>query len=362
MSTVAPRLTLEQARDAWPRVTGYLNAATLGVPPRTVVEAMTADLRHWAAGEVDAVRYDDDVARCRELFAGLVRVPPSWVATGANTSVMAALVASALPDRAEVVVPHGDFTSIVFPFLVQANRGVRVRHVPLAGLAEAVTSSTTLVAWSLAQSADGVVADHGAVVEAARQHGAMTLCDLTQAVGWMPCDASVFDVAVCTAYKWLCHPRGAAYLTVRPHVADRISPLQAGWYAGESRWDSCYGPDMQLAGDARRFDVSPAWLSWVGAVPAMELFAGLDPEQARTYDAGLADALLERLGLAPQGRAVVSLPDPFGALKAALTDKGATVAGRAGRVRIAFHLWNDEDDVELAAAALTSTGLTADLQ
>jgi selenocysteine lyase/cysteine desulfurase len=167
---------------------------------------------------------------------------------------------------------------------------------------------------------------------------------------------------VCTAYKWLCHPRGAAYLTVRPEVADRIRPLQAGWYAGESRWDSCYGPDMQLASDARRFDVSPAWLSWVGAVPAMELFAGLDPEQARAYDAGLADALLDRLGRPPQGRPVVSLPDEFGALQAALTDKGATVAGRAGRVRIAFHLWNDEEDVELVASALASTGLTAGVQ
>lgn len=362
MSDSATTLTLDQARALWPRVTGYLNAATLGVPPRPVVEAMTADVARWAAGEVDAVRYDDQVARCRELFARLVGVPTSWVATGANTSVMVALVASALPDDAEVVVPEGDFTSVVFPFLVHAHRGVRVRAVPLDGLAEAVRPSTTLVAWSLAQSSDGTVADCDAVVEAARRHGATTVCDMTQAVGWMPCDASIFDVAVCTAYKWLCHPRGAAYLSLRPEVAARLHPLQAGWYAGESRWDSCYGTDMQLAADARRFDVSPAWLSWVGAVPAMELFAALDPEQARAYDAGLADALLTRLGLAPQGRAVVSLPDPHGALKAALTDKGATVAGRAGRVRIAFHLWNDEDDVELAASALASTGLTADVQ
>jgi selenocysteine lyase/cysteine desulfurase len=323
---------------------------------------MTREIGRWSRGESDAVGYDDDVARCRELFAHLVNVPTSWVATGANTSVMVALVASALPDGAEVVLPVGDFTSVVFPFLVLADRGVRVRPVPIDGLADAVTSSTTLVAWSLAQSADGVVADHQAVVEAARRHGALTLCDLTQAVGWMPCDASLFDVAVCTAYKWLCHPRGAAYLTVRPEVADRIRPLQAGWYAGESRWDSCYGPDMQLASDARRFDVSPAWLSWVGGVPAMELFAGLDPEQARAYDAGLADALLDRLGRPPQGRPVVSLPDESGALQAALTDKGATVAGRAGRVRIAFHLWNDEEDVELVASALASTGLTAGVQ
>ncbi len=110
---------------------------------------------------------------------------------------------------------------------------------------------------------------------------------------------------------------------------------------------------MLLASDARRFDVSPAWLAWAAAVPAMRLFAGLDPEDVRAYDAGLADALLERLGLPAQGRAVVSLPDPAGALAAALAGRGAVVAGRAARVRIGFHLWNDELDVELAADVLT---------
>src|SRR5689334_15515008 len=123
MTDVLERITLEQARAHWPRVTGYLNAATLGVPPRTVVEAMTADIARWAAGQVDAVGYDNHVARCRELYAGLVGVPVSWVATGANTSVMVSLVASALPDAAEVVVPEGDFTSVTFPFLVLAERG-----------------------------------------------------------------------------------------------------------------------------------------------------------------------------------------------------------------------------------------------
>jgi selenocysteine lyase/cysteine desulfurase len=350
---LAPR-PLDLARSAWEPVPGYLNAATLGLPTRDVVATMNRAVQTWARGEASAVGYDDDVARCRELFAGLVRVPVSWVATGAQASAMASLVATALPDSAEVVVPEGDFTSVIFPFMVHADRGVRVRHVPLADLAEAVRPSTTAVAFSMAQSADGVVADAGAVREAAARHGALTLCDLTQAAGWMPCDASLFDVTMCSGYKWLCHPRGAAYLTVRPEVMDRLRPLQAGWYAGESRWDSCYGPEMVLAADARRFDVSPVWLSWAAAVPAMELFAATDPELVRAHDIGLADGLLARLDLEPRGQAVVSLPDADGALAAALTARGAVVAGRAGRVRIGFHLWNDEADLELCAEVLTA--------
>ena len=49
---------------------------------------------------------------------------------------------------------------------------------------------------------------------------------------------------------------------------------------------------------------------------------------------------------------MVSLPDPDGALAARLAAAGCTVAGRAGLVRIAFHLWNDEDDVSRVGGAL----------
>lgn len=41
-------------------------------------------------------------------------------------------------------------------------------------------------------------------------------------------------------------------------------PTAAGWYAGQDVWASVHGPEMTLAGDACWFDVSPAWLSWVG--------------------------------------------------------------------------------------------------
>ncbi|WP_256840877.1 aminotransferase class V-fold PLP-dependent enzyme [Ornithinimicrobium cryptoxanthini] len=352
MTTVTDRLDIvESAAELWAPVPGYLNAATLGLPPRAVIEAMQQALVSWQAGEGCPVAYGEAAERARAQYADLVCVPASAVAIGSQTSVHVGTVATSLPDGAEVLCVTGEFTSMLFPFLAQQPR-ITVRQVPLAELAGAVRPSTDLVAFSLAQSSTGELADVTSITESAARHGALTLCDVTQAAGWLPVSAADFDLTVCSAYKWLCEPRGTSYLTVRPEVAARFTPNNAGWYAGQSVWDSCYGPEMALAPDARRFDVSPAWLCWVGAAAAGEVFAGLDIATVRDHDIRLANALRDRLGEEPCARPVVTLDDVDGSRAARLEAAGVRCASRAGRVRLAFHVWNTDADVDLVASAL----------
>lgn len=353
--TAATHDTLtDQVRELWEPVPGYLNAATLGLPPRQVVAALQEALAEWAGGRACPTRYDEQVSLARGHYADLVGVPASRVAVGSQASVIAGTVAASLPDGAEVVVIRDDFTSIIFPFLVQqeTDRGITVRLVARESLAEEIRESTDLVVFSLAQSACGRLVDVRSVREAAERHGALTFCDTTQAAGWLPVRADAFDLTVCSAYKWLCQPRGTAYLTVGPEVGDRLVPVSAGWYAGESIWDSTYGPQMALAGDARRFDVSPAWLSWVGAAAAGAVFAELDIEAVHQHNGALADRVRAALGQEPCGRPVLTLPDADGRLASRLTEAGAVISSRGGGVRIAFHLWNTEQDVDLVLGAL----------
>ena len=248
---------------------------------------------------------------------------------------------------------------VVWWFLAHRDRGVAVRQVPLVELASTVTPGVDVVAFSLVQSADGRVADASAVAEAARAVGALTVVDTTQAVGWYPVQAGDFDVTACSAYKWLCSPRGTAFLTVRPEVLERLRPIHAGWYAGESVWESVYGPQMLLAQDARRFDVSPAWLSWVGTAPALELFASADPAVVHAHDVRLTNLVRARLDLPSSDTAMLALADPDASLQARLVARGCAVAARAGRVRLSFHVWNDEDDVERAVDAVRDQPRTA---
>lgn len=343
----------------WTPVPGYLDAATMGLPPHAVTEALRRHLDEWTAGECRAGAFDEDVRRARAAFARLVGVTPDGVAIGAQVSALVGLVAASLPDGARVVVPRADFASVVFPFLAHEDRGIEVEQVPLEGLADAIRPGVDLVAFSVAQSSDGRLADVDGVLDAARAAGTRTLADLTQAAGWLPTEASRFDVTVTGLYKWLCAPRGSSFLTASAELKEWIRPLYPGWYAAADVWGSIYATEMVLADEVRRFDTSPAWPVWVGTAPALELFAGLhrdDPSVADAvsrYGAGLADAVREALDLPAEGRPVLSLPDEGSKRKEALERAGCRVSGRAGAVRIGFHLWNTEDDVDRVVDALT---------
>ena len=165
------------------------------------------------------------------LRADWCGVDPARVAIGSQASVFAGLIAAAVPDGAEVLCVEGDFSSMVLPF-AHAGRGIRLRIAPLDELADAITADTWLVAFSLVQSATGEVADAAAIRAAAARHGARTLCDATQAVGWLPVDAADYDAVICHAYKWLCAPRGVAFLTISEEFAACVPAVFAGWYAG----------------------------------------------------------------------------------------------------------------------------------
>lgn len=331
---------------------GYLNAAAMGLPTRDTLSAQRADLDAWSQAAVSPAGYEAVVERARAHYAKLVAVALDRVAIASQTSAMVSVLAASLPEGAEVVVPLGEFSSIVFPFYALERRGVRTRSVPLNELADAVTPDTAMVAFSLVQSATGEIAPVERILASASAVGARTVVDTTQAAGVYPVDAARFDATVCHAYKWLCCPRGVAFLTVSEQWQPSIPPIQAGWYAGERIWDSTYGPEQQLAASARVFDVSPAWPAWVGAEPALQMFADLDIADAWRHATTLADCLLERLDRDPQGQAIVTWPDADGADLRALTEAGIAVSGRAGRVRLSCHLWNTPSDVDLAVAAL----------
>jgi selenocysteine lyase/cysteine desulfurase len=348
---VAPQVacSLDDLRRQFTEPAGYLSACTGGLPMADTRRVLIDDLD----SRPDPDRYTHAVEASRRHFAQLVSAPVDEVAIASQTSVTVALVASSLPENAEVLVPEEEFSSVVLPF-VHAGRGISVRSAPLGRLAEAITPQTTVVAFSLVQSATGEVAARDEIRAAASANGALTLCDVTQAAGWYPVDAREFDVTLCHAYKWLCCPRGVAFGVVRPEIATRLRPMHAGWFAGEDPWSSCYGADVELAHSARRFDVSPAWQACRGAEPALRAFADADTDAVYTYTTGLAEAFRDGIGLEQPERpsAIVTWADPAGEALKRLSAAGLTASGRAGRARVAFHVFNTTQDVARTVRAV----------
>jgi selenocysteine lyase/cysteine desulfurase len=339
------RRNLDSAQAEFATDVIFLNTATMGLPPRRTVAAVEAALAIWTAGRADAVAYDTPVASARRTYAGLVGVDEALVAVGSQASVFAGLIAASLPDDAEVITAAGDFTSVVFPFHVQARRGVTVREVPLEELAGAITERTSLVAVSAVQSADGRIADLGGLTRACAATGTRILLDTTQAIGWLPIDASQFAYTVSSSYKWQLAPRGTAFLTLKQDFLDEITPHAAGWYAGEDRWNSIYGSPLRLASDARRFDLSPAWLSWVGAASSLEFLSEVGTEALHVHSVGLAKRFCTGVGIPGSESAIVSTvadAEVPGLMRAA-SIVGVT---RAGRLRLSFHISTRAQDVD----------------
>jgi len=339
-----------EIQSRFPGAAGYFNTASLGLPCVGTVAAMSEAIADWQAGQVEPPDYDEDVAVARRLFARLVSTPVEWVAVGSQVSALVGLAATVLPPGARVICPEGEFTSVIFPFLVRADLNLNVESVPLERIASMIDPDTDLVAFSAVQSADGRVADLAAIKAAASANGALTLVDATQAVGWLPLDATEFDITVTGAYKWLLSPRGTAFMTVRPEMLERVLPLYAGWYAGDSPWESIYGLPLRLAPDARRLDLSPGWLAWVGTVPGLRLVDEVGVHAIHAHNVALANSLLAQLGKEPADSAVVSL-DLEGGFDPGRLD-GLRVAFRSGHLRVGFHLYNTDADVARLADAI----------
>jgi selenocysteine lyase/cysteine desulfurase len=318
------------------------------LPPRPAVEALNAAADEWRHGRTHWAGWDRSVGRSRAAWAHLHGVEARDVAVSGQVSSFTGLIALSLERGARVVCAERDFTSVLWPFLVA---GARVETVPLESLAEAIDGDTAVVAVSAVQSLDGRVADLEAIAEAAEHHGALTCVDATQASGWLPLDAARFDFLMASAYKWLLSPRGTSFMAVRPAAAERLQPYMAGWYAGDDPFETNYDAPLRLAGDARRFDLSPAWLSWVGAAPAIELLGEVGVEAIHAHDVGLANRFRAGLGLEPGDSAVVALPRDDG-LAGRLREADVMFTDREGLLRLSFHLYNTDAEVDRALEAV----------
>ena len=348
----------------------WLNTATYGPGPRAALEAAQESLAAWAEGRGDWRAWELRGEDARASFARLIGCDAPSVALLPALSVAAAQVASSLEPRprANLVVGEAEFRSNLFPWLAQRARGIELRVVPSRGgaprsedLARAVDGDTLLLAVSAVQSASGQRADLATLSGACREHGARLFVDGTQSVGALATSLEGIDYLAVAGYKWLCAPRGAAFLYAAPEHHASLTPLAPGWKTPADPYAAYYGPPFEPAPDATRCDVSLAWHAWVGAAAALELLLALGPGAIEARALGLAEDFVagaEALGLralfprAERSQIIaLEVPDPQ-AVEASLARARVAAAVRDRWLRVSFHFFNDASDVERTLAAL----------
>ncbi len=161
--------------------------------------------------------------RLRASYAGVLGCDETEVAlTGSTTDGVNTVIAGLdLGSGDEIITSDEEHPGLLAPLgLARRRRGVEVKVVPFADVAEAVSASTRLIACSHVSWVGGRVAD----VSALTATGVPVLLDAAQALGAVPVDVRALgvDFYAASGQKWLCGPEGSGCLFVRQDRLDRL--------------------------------------------------------------------------------------------------------------------------------------------
>jgi L-cysteine/cystine lyase len=273
----------------------YLNAGTDGPVPTAAAAAARETLDDQLHAGRWMPHFQARLAAQAELRAGYARLlgcDAADVALTTSTSegVGVVLAGLELGPGDEIVTSDQEHPGLLGPLRAARERGVAVRIVPFAGLAEAVGPRTRLVAtshvsWVGGELAPAALADLDVPV----------VLDGAQGAGAVPVDVAALGCAAYAAagQKWLCGPDGTGMLYVSPAFRERLRVVAPSYMSFS---DASRGLDSPLRDSAARFDTPSLAREAVAFASAslrvLESF-GLDALHARARE--LSATLVERL-------------------------------------------------------------------
>lgn len=371
----------------------HLNHGSFGAVTREVRAAQ----RKWQDRmERDPMRFFTEdvlpgVDRARARLAEVLGADPEDLVLVRNATEGVSAVLRSLrfePDD-EIVVNDHEYGACVKACLHTGARVVTARiPLPLAGpevvverVLAALTPRTRLVLVSHVTSPTGLVFPLETLLEALGSRGVPCLVDGAHAPGMLPLDLGALarrglEYYTANLHKWMCAPKGAAFLWARRERQDGLGPPSishghGGGWPGRSSFHA-------------RFDWTGTWdpTPWLVIPETLDAFSALDPGGApavREKNRALALRARSRLSdaldapeLAPASMigslAAVKLPDDPGSPRAhplAMPTLQATLHAEGFRVpvsdwphpprrllRVSAHRYNHLEEYEALAAVL----------
>jgi kynureninase len=353
--------------------TTYLINHSLGAMPDAAEERLAEYARAWKTRGVRAWEegWWELPLTVGEQIGRLIGAPTGTVSMHQNVTLAEAVVLSCFAfdhERRRIVYEEGNFPSV--RYLYQAARGADVVVAPDdEGVVEAIDERTLLVPVTHVLFKTGRIQDIEAIVARAHEVGAFVVLDAYQSVGTVPLDVTALgvDFAVGGSVKWLCGGPGAAWLYVRPDLAESLEPALTGWQAHERPF--AFEPQQDYTHGAARFltgtpNVPALYAATAGYDLVEEVGVGRIRERSIQQTTLLIE-LLEEAGFAvgsprePNRRAgtvVVKTPE-FERVNAELAERGILVDCRPETgLRLGPHFYNTDDELRFAVEQIEQIG------
>ena len=353
----------------------YVNSCSQGALSVDVEQAVTAHLDSWHREGSPWEMWVDEVNRLRAQFAAAIGADTDEIAVMPSASAGINAVASALDfsgQRSRVVIGPFEFPTMAQIWLAQERRGATIRWaeadgdvLPVESYARVIDDRTLIVPATHVCFRNGHKTDIAALARLAHDRGAYVFLDDYQRTGSGPIDVHALgvDFMVTGCLKYLIGTAGIAFLYVRRDLIERFEPTVTGWF-----------------GRVNPFEFRIDRVDWP---PSAKRFESGTPPVQNAYAALAALRLLERIGSAAIGAQVTGLVERFHhaatsagvvvrtpadgnrrgplvvvesvdapRLVSRLAGRGIVASCRGNGLRVSFHAYNDEADVDAVVDAL----------
>jgi isopenicillin-N epimerase len=225
----------------------YLNHGSFGACPRPVFEAYQRWQLELERQPVEFLgrRFAELMRQAREPLAAYLQTAADNIVYVPNATVGLNTVARSLRLQPgdEVLSTTHEYGALdrTWRFLCHKWGAVyKNQPIPLPLPSEAdfvkalwagVTPRTRVIFLSHITSPTALIFPVAAVCRRARAEGLLTIVDGAHAVGQLPLalDELGADVYSSNNHKWLCAPKGSAFLYVRPEIQRLVEPLVVSW-------------------------------------------------------------------------------------------------------------------------------------